>query len=406
MELHVDLAMDRTNRRRAQNRMAQRKFRQARAEASNQRRAQDSHVADNNVNSHEDITLNDAVHPPLTAPPPFQHEHVPPGLSNALSLSHFITPAVPPPSHRHDRSTAIVNPSSSSNSSNSPGLGDFTFTKSFAPSANIPLRSQATYQSHFDQAVDFVVATGAASLIEVDSFLALGPGDSLTIHPDISQRLQPVTSGLSSRAFPVEHQPEQSRQSSRSSSGIPVPPPQNSSSSAAGDSTSTNPQAATEDHDKGWLSTLHIAARRGHQRIVRTLIEHDIDCNERDSDGRTALIHAAIDGHEHVARALLAQGALISHLDRRQRSALHWAVLGGHEAVLWVLLEYYADRDWEHGIDAYDELGWTALHIAAEKDFEAGVVMLLQAGADLHAKARKTCNGDNDEEDTRISSRA
>ncbi|KAH6886252.1 ankyrin repeat-containing domain protein [Thelonectria olida] len=393
MELHVDLAMDRTNRRRAQNRMAQRKFRQARAEASNQKRAHEAHVAENNI---EDITLSDAAHPPLTAPAPFQHD------SNALS--HFITPAVPP-SHGHDRNTAIGNPSSSSNSSNSPGFGDFTFIDGFVPSANSPLRSQATYQSHFDQAVGFVGTTGAANSIEVDSFLALGSDSSLAVHSNVSQPLQPVASSVEPRRLLVEHQPDQSRQSSRSSSGIPVPPPsQNSASSGAGDSAPARPQTTAEDHGKGWLSTLHIAARRGHERIVRTLIEHDIDCNEEDSDGRTALIHAAIDGHEPVARALLAQGAVISHVDRRRRSALHWAVLGGHEAVLCVLLEHYAERDWEHGIDAYDELGWTALHIAVEKDFEAGVVMLLQAGADLHAKARKTCNGDNDEGDTRISS--
>lgn len=130
-------------------------------------------------------------------------------------------------------------------------------------------------------------------------------------------------------------------------------------------------------------------------------MEHDVDCNEKDSDGRTALIHASIDGHEAVARILLQAGARISELDRRKRSALHWAVLGSHGALLRLLLEYYTQRDWEHGLDAYDELGWTALHIAVE-DFEGAVLVLLEASADLHAKARKTCNGDNDEGDTRI----
>ncbi|KAF5509071.1 hypothetical protein CGCF413_v002153 [Colletotrichum fructicola] len=59
MELHIDLASDRTNRRRLQNRMAQRKFRQARAEASNQ------HAADTTPPLHDALD-NDSVGIPLS----------------------------------------------------------------------------------------------------------------------------------------------------------------------------------------------------------------------------------------------------------------------------------------------------------------------------------------------------
>lgn len=165
---------------------------------------------------------------------------------------------------------------------------------------------------------------------------------------------------------------------------------------------STTSSPTQDGQSKGWLSPLHIAARRGHKSIVRTLLSHNIDCNEKDSDMLTAIIHASIDGHEHVARLLLAQGAHISDVDRWGRSAIYWAIMNRHEPVLRVLLEEYDKREWEQGIVTYDDMGWTALHIAIEKGFDAGVQLLLGSGADLNAQARKTCNGDDDRDDSRI----
>ncbi|KAF7858876.1 hypothetical protein EAF04_008918 [Stromatinia cepivora] len=147
---------------------------------------------------------------------------------------------------------------------------------------------------------------------------------------------------------------------------------------------------------------LRIAARRGHETIVRTLLSHNIDCNEKESDMRTALIHASIDGHECVVSLLLAHGARISDVDRRGRSAIYWATMNQHEAVLRLLLSEYDKRDLEQGIDTYDDMGWTALHIAIEKGFDMGVQLLLGSGANLNAKASKTCNGDDDKGDSRI----
>ncbi|WYZ41096.1 hypothetical protein EsH8_IV_001437 [Colletotrichum jinshuiense] len=428
MELHIDLATDRTNRRKLQNRMAQRKFRQARAEASGQQtRAVDTHQPDHDGQQQSSGSLG--FQPPPPPPPP----HVSPIATAAVTQFYRTTPA----DNSQSRSTPFVTPgrnAGSSNSSGDPGLGDFSFIESFVPSGNNS--SLSSYPSHFDQPLEFgSPSTSQADQADVDCFLDLGPAGtgirnspgSAPRHPDISQ-LHAIQQTLAvgslgpSRAAhdPRNHQLNPRYASGGFSNGSSSPgPPQNppSSSSAStpgtgGGGALTSASSSSEDnhglaaHDRGWLSTLHIAARRGHKRIVRTLVERDIDCNEKDSDGRTALIHAAIDGHEPVARILLARGARISDLDRRQRSALHWAVLGRHEAVLKLLLEHYAQRNWEHGLDAYDELGWTALHIAVEKDFEAAVLMLLEAGADLHAKARKTCSGDDDEGDTRIHPRA
>ena len=40
---------------------------------------------------------------------------------------------------------------------------------------------------------------------------------------------------------------------------------------------------------KDLLPTLHIAARHGHTAIVKILLEHSVDIDERDGEGRTSL---------------------------------------------------------------------------------------------------------------------
>ncbi|KAI1504780.1 ankyrin repeat-containing domain protein [Biscogniauxia marginata] len=139
----------------------------------------------------------------------------------------------------------------------------------------------------------------------------------------------------------------------------------------------------------GWLSPLHIAAQRGSDRIIRLLLEHNGDCNEQDSDGLTPLMHAVIEGHEEATRLLLKHGALVGDVqnaDQRCRpSAIHWAVLKRREGVLRVLLNHFSnDKDI---INSYDELGRAPLHIAIDTEFEAGVRMLLEIGADPLKKA-------------------
>lgn len=118
-------------------------------------------------------------------------------------------------------------------------------------------------------------------------------------------------------------------------------------------------------------------------------MQHEVNCNIKDSVGRTPLMHAVIEDHEAVAISLLAYGARIGELDCERRSALHWAVWHRRESILRILLKHQSERERDLDIDCYDENGWTPLHIAVGKGFEAGVLMLMQYGANLHSKARK-----------------
>jgi uncharacterized protein len=61
---------------------------------------------------------------------------------------------------------------------------------------------------------------------------------------------------------------------------------------------------------KGGLAPLHFAARQGHRKAVRALLERDVDIDHASaSDGTTALLIATINGHFDLAVELLERGA-------------------------------------------------------------------------------------------------
>ena len=142
------------------------------------------------------------------------------------------------------------------------------------------------------------------------------------------------------------------------------------------------------DPDRGWLGPLHLAASRGHDRIVRMLLKRHRSVDEPDSDGLTALMHAVQGGFEDVTGSLLDAGAAVDDVDRHGRTAMHWAVLRRRETLLRQLLEQGAAAG--ANLDVYDEAGRTPLHYAIDGGFEAGVQVLLEFDVDLRCKARKS----------------
>jgi hypothetical protein len=137
----------------------------------------------------------------------------------------------------------------------------------------------------------------------------------------------------------------------------------------------------------GWLGPVHMAAKRGHNKILRLLMDKHPDCNEKDSDGTTPLMLAIAGGYEDVTDTLLRHGARIAEVNNQQRSALHWAVLHRRDAILRILLRYCTDDP--KVVNGYDNNGRTPLHMAIDMEFEAGVELLLVSGADVNCKARK-----------------
>ncbi|KAI5917046.1 ankyrin [Camillea tinctor] len=138
----------------------------------------------------------------------------------------------------------------------------------------------------------------------------------------------------------------------------------------------------------GWSSPLHLAAKKGSNRIIRMLLQHNTDCNELDSEGLTPLIHAVIGGHEEATLSLLEFGARVENVrngEGPRRSAIHWAVIHRREGMLRLLLDHCSDPKL---INSCDHLGRAPLHIAIEIGFDSGVGLLLEFGADPSQKVQ------------------
>ena len=96
-----------------------------------------------------------------------------------------------------------------------------------------------------------------------------------------------------------------------------------------------NADVNMKDNEYGWTA-LRLAARKGHQAVVRLLLEHRL-----------------------VLWRLLEHKADINAMNNSGRTALHEAASKGYEAVVRLLLEHKVD------VNTKDKDGWTALHQAA-----------------------------------------
>ncbi|KAH7134389.1 ankyrin repeat-containing domain protein [Dactylonectria macrodidyma] len=130
--------------------------------------------------------------------------------------------------------------------------------------------------------------------------------------------------------------------------------------------------AHTEAADEEGRTALSYYAERGHEAIVRLLLERGAHTEAADEKDRTALWYAAVKGHEAVVRLLLDRGAHTEAADQIWgRTPLWYAAangretVNGHEVVVRLLLDRGA------AIEAADEGGWTPLCSAAVKGHEA-----------------------------------
>ena len=118
-----------------------------------------------------------------------------------------------------------------------------------------------------------------------------------------------------------------------------------------------------ESIDRSNRTSLSWAAARGHEAVVRLLLEKGAKLEAKDSNGRTPLSWAAELGHEAVVKLLLEKGPKLEAKDDKYgRTPLSWAAANKHEAVVKLLLEKGAK------LEAKDSNGRTPLVWAAAKD--------------------------------------
>ena len=96
-----------------------------------------------------------------------------------------------------------------------------------------------------------------------------------------------------------------------------------------------------KDRD-GWTA-LHRAAGRGHNEVVKTLIQAKCDLNLKNEYGYTALHWAARYGRNEVVKTLIQAKCDLNLKNKDGFTALHWAAVNGRTNVVVSLLESGAD---------------------------------------------------------------
>ncbi|KAF4094740.1 protein fem-1 homolog B [Onychostoma macrolepis] len=143
--------------------------------------------------------------------------------------------------------------------------------------------------------------------------------------------------------------------------------------------------------EAGQRSTpLIIAARNGHDKVVRLLLDHyKVDTEQTGTvrfdgyiiDGATALWCAAGAGHFEVVRLLVSHNANVNHTTLTNSTPLRAACFDGRLDIVRYLVERKAD------ISIANKYGNTCLMIAAYKGHTDVVYFLLERSADPNSKA-------------------
>lgn len=161
-----------------------------------------------------------------------------------------------------------------------------------------------------------------------------------------------------------------------------------------------------------WKDTpLHVASRMGHAEIVEKLLHTSAGAATLESveeSGRRPLHEAAAQNHATICQILLKAGARLDYVDNYGCSPLVLAIQCGHHFTVDVLLETCPSMatidlaaypplhasvkdigllsrllDWEANINAVDNDGNTALHLAAEASACAAIQLILERKPDL-----------------------
>ncbi|XP_055932458.1 ankyrin-3-like [Argiope bruennichi] len=146
-------------------------------------------------------------------------------------------------------------------------------------------------------------------------------------------------------------------------------------------STSNNEASADNENEIStchcYKKPMHIAVMKGDIKTIVTLAEYGVKVSQVEN-GQTPLHLALIRGKLLAARKLISLGADLSIRNKDGFTPLHLAVI--HDCVS--LIDYLIDTESECDVNAFDENGNTALHIAVLLGKINAIHALLIRGAD------------------------
>ncbi len=129
---------------------------------------------------------------------------------------------------------------------------------------------------------------------------------------------------------------------------------------------------------------LHIAAYNGQDSIVKILLENGADANIKNENGLTPIFLAISQGKVKAAKLLLeAKNATTNPTDSNGLTPLHKSATVGNKEMVQLLLDKGAE------LHAKDPNGNTALHLAAYFGKEDAVKILLERKAAVDARSHK-----------------
>ena len=127
---------------------------------------------------------------------------------------------------------------------------------------------------------------------------------------------------------------------------------------------------------KGFTWIHHAAGGICSKETLQAIIDHGVDINAIDEDGRTVLMISCQMGNVEAINVLLNAGADSNITDTNSGTWIHYAVDGGcSKETLQIIIEYGAN------VNALDKNNSTALMLACQKGNVEAIKVLLNAGA-------------------------
>lgn len=142
--------------------------------------------------------------------------------------------------------------------------------------------------------------------------------------------------------------------------------------------------ANLREKDALGMTPIHLAATRGHYRVIDCLLKEDVEVDALGPDGKTPLRLATENGHIEVASLLLNHRAKVNSRDVSNLTAFHQAARIGVDKIVSLLLRYKAD------IEAKDGSFMAAIHHASENNRPKIVHMLLAKKANIEALGKES----------------